>query len=207
MILMIKDLCKKYNGTIVLNHLSFSIDTNQSHPDVLFYGPSGSGKTTLFRILMGLISQDAGTVELLSGEAARGGTGIRFGAVFQENRLCESFSAVQNLCMLHSSISEFRAEKLLQELLPEVAPEEFQKKAVRDFSGGQKRRISIARALLSNSDFLLFDEPFTGLDPETRHTTISVIYAYKGRRPLLLASHETEGLPDLRIIPVSSVSG
>lgn len=204
MIISCNHLYKRFQGQTVLSDLSFDMDTKSDHPDILFYGPSGSGKTTLFRILMGLTAPDEGTIEILSGEAASGGLGLRFGTVFQENRLCEEFSALQNLCMISSLIQKTGAKKILQELLPEIPVEELYNKPVQAFSGGQKRRIAIARALLSHSDLLLMDEPFTGLDLENRHRVIDIIYKYKGHRPLLLASHETEGLPKMRVISIKT---
>ena len=204
MIISCHHLYKRFQDQTVLSDLSFDIDTKSDHPDILFYGSSGSGKTTLFRILMGLTEPDEGIIEILSGEAASGGLGLRFGTVFQENRLCEEFSAFQNVCMISPLIQKKRAESILQELLPEVSQEELNSKPVQAFSGGQKRRIAIARALLSQSDLLLMDEPFTGLDPENRYRTIDVIYKYKRHRPLLLASHETDGLPEMRKISLES---
>ena len=189
-----KGITKIYDGKPVLDRVDLHIDTASDSRDVLLRGPSGIGKTTFLRIIAGLEKPDSGSVEISMGEAAHGGKGFRVGMVFQEDRLLEQLSSVDNVSLVDPSVSRERARRALSEILEPEALE----KPVRELSGGMKRRVAIVRAVLSPSDILVMDEPFTGLDPETRKRVIDYIMKNKGRRPLILASHEPEGLPEMR---------
>lgn len=117
--------------------------------------PSGAGKTTLLRILLGLEQPDRG--EVLAPP------GTRWSAVFQEDRLLEHLDARDNLRFVLGAVSP-EALTLLETLgLGDVGG-----KIVAEYSGGMRRRLALARALLSPCDALVLDEPFTGLDPEIR---------------------------------------
>ena len=194
MLIQFKDITKKYDGKKVLDRINLSIDTVSDSRDVLLKGPSGIGKTTLLRIMAGIETADSGSIEITMGEAAGGGKKLRIGMVFQENRLLEQFSAVENVTCVDSMISRTRAIEELKKVLEEDALD----KPVRELSGGMQRRVSIVRAMLPASDLLIMDEPLTGLDPETRNRVIKYIMENKGRRPLIMASHDTEGLPKMR---------
>lgn len=194
MLINYRNICKSYDGKQILNGVNLFIDTSSDNRDVLLRGPSGVGKTTFLRIIAGLETPDSGSCEVTMGEAARGGSGLRVGMVFQENRLIDELSAVSNVCCISSSISVERARAALRAVLPEDSLD----KPVKELSGGMKRRVAIVRAILPASDILIMDEPFTGLDIETRERVIRYIMDNKGSRPLLIASHETEGLPKMR---------
>jgi len=193
-LIQFKDITKIYDGKKVLDRINLSIDTVSDSRDVLLKGPSGIGKTTLLRIMAGIENSDSGSIEITMGEAAGGGKKLRIGMVFQENRLLEQFSAVENVTCVDSMISRTRAVEELKKVLEEEALD----KPVRELSGGMQRRVAIVRAMLPASDLLIMDEPLTGLDPETRDRVIRYIMENKGRRPLIMASHDTEGLPKMR---------
>lgn len=194
MLIQFKDITKIYDGKKVLDRINLFIDTESDSRDVLLKGPSGIGKTTLLRIMAGIENSDSGSIEITMGEAAGGGKKLRIGMVFQENRLLEQFSAVENVTCVDSMISRTRAVEELKKVLEEEALD----KPVRELSGGMQRRVAIVRAMLPASDLLIMDEPLTGLDPETRDRVIRYIMENKGRRPLIMASHDTEGLPKMR---------
>lgn len=194
MLIQFRDITKIYDGKKILDRINLSIDTVSDSRDVLLKGPSGIGKTTLLRIMAGIENSDSGSIEITMGEAAGGGKKLRIGMVFQENRLLEQFSAVENVTCVDSMISRTRAVEELKKVLEEEALD----KPVRELSGGMQRRVAIVRAMLPASDLLIMDEPLTGLDHETRDRVIRYILENKGRRPLIMASHDTEGLPKMR---------
>lgn len=140
-------------------------------------GPSGCGKTTLLRILLGLEIPDAGTVT---------GRPDRCSAVFQENRLFESFSALSNL----SAVAKRGDKALLLQHLAELGLEESAHAPVSTLSGGMKRRVAIARAVLVPGELLVLDEPFTGLDRETKELVLSYVKRHTKGRTLVLVTHD-----------------
>ena len=144
--------------------------------------PSGGGKTTLLRLICGLEKPDAGKVEVPAG--------TRFGMVFQEDRLCPGLSPVKNLQLV---CSRERARALLSEILPEDCLEQ----PVRELSGGMRRRAAVARALAAESEALLLDEPFTGLDPETKARVVAFVLRHRQGRLLVAATHQQEDVEAL----------
>ena len=172
--LRVEDLRKSYGGTAVLQGVSFTAEIGLTRVT----GSSGIGKTTLLRILLGLESPDGGATN-----AGR----FRWAAVFQEDRLLEQLDAAGNLRFaLGAAYDETAARALLAELgLGDVGG-----KRVRDWSGGMKRRLSLARALLVPFDVLVLDEPFTGLDGENRRRCRDCIRRRAAEKTVLLVTHD-----------------
>ena len=168
---------KSYGELCVLDGFSAVIAD-----DTALMGASGKGKTTLLRIIAGLERADSGEVRFSRKR--------RLSVVFQEDRLFEDFSAVENITAIigNGKENERRASDMLSSLLIDL-PE--QKKSVRDFSGGMKRRVAIARALLAESDVILLDEPFKGLDDITRDKTAEVIRKFAEEKLVILVTHDT----------------
>ena len=175
-IITVEHLWKRYGGETVLQDVSFTAPAGRV---TCVMAPSGTGKTTLLRILLGLERPDSGTVGLPEK--------CRWSAVFQEDRLLEDLDAMGNLrFVLGGALREDRAAALLAELgLGDVG-----EKPVREFSGGMKRRLALARALLVPFDALALDEPFTGLDRENRERAIACIRRAAREKPVLLVTHE-----------------
>ena len=164
---------KTYGQTAVLRDVSF---TAGARP-VCLTAPSGAGKTTLLRILLGLEQPDRG--EVLAPPGTRGS------AVFQEDRLLEHLDARDNLRFVLGAVSP-EALSLLEALgLGDVGG-----KAVAEYSGGMRRRLALARALLAPCDALVLDEPFTGLDPEIRARCWEQVRRYTAGKSVGLASHD-----------------
>ena len=171
--LRVENLCKSYDGRPILKGITF-----RAGPGITcLMAPSGAGKTTLLRILLGLEMPDSGTVSVPE----------RMAAVFQEDRLLEHLSARGNLRFALGAVSP-EAEALLKEL--GLADEGA--KPVAEYSGGMRRRVALARALLSSSEALVLDEPFTGLDEENRFRCIACIRNYTSGKPVLLVTHDPE---------------
>ena len=140
--------------------------------------PSGAGKTTLLRILMGLEPSDRGTISGLEG--------LRLSAVFQEDRLCENLNPVSNLRLVTPSLSRERAVEALRA----VGLADCLGQPARELSGGMRRRVAILRALLAEYDLLLLDEPFKGLDRETKETVMADTRRRCAGRTVLFVTHD-----------------
>ncbi|MDO4267834.1 MAG: ABC transporter ATP-binding protein [Eubacteriales bacterium] len=177
--LCIQNLSKSYGSLTVWERWSLTLPSGRAY---CLMGPSGSGKTTLLRILLGLEQPDAGSVNLseLPGPVV---------AVFQENRLCESFSALDNVLL--AAGPDLSRQAAFQELC-RLLPWESILRPVSTLSGGMKRRVAIVRALLAPSCAIVMDEPFTGLDEDTKHTVIAYIKEKTAGKLLLAATHQEE---------------
>jgi NitT/TauT family transport system ATP-binding protein len=140
-------------------------------------GPSGAGKTTLLHLIAGLTDPENGSIE--SG---------RISMVFQEDRLVESANALRNL-----QIAGCRGN--LAKELKELLPEEVLSHPVSELSGGERRRVCIARALLHPSDLVIADEPCTGMDEETKKKCTAFILSHLEGRTFVYTSHGSE--PDI----------
>ena len=192
-------------------------------------GASGSGKTTLLRVLAGLHTDYRGEV-VYRGEAANRGETTNRGAVslhkeeslllvspsellrkhglsvlFQENRLLLELSAIENIRIaLPKTAKESTAElkeKIrgeLSRILPGVDPE----KSVRKLSGGEQRRVALARAMVQDAPVILLDEPFTGLDVASAELVRLYISERGEGRTILLTEHEGEHFPDWKRIEI-----
>ena len=174
----ITNLCKSYNGEVVLNNLSLTLEHGKRY---CLMAPSGSGKTTLFRILMEFETPDSGQIDGLEQ--------MTLAAVFQEDRLLEGYTAPENIRFVTGN--QYSSQEL-DRILLRLLPAESLSKPIREFSGGMKRRTAILRALLAPSDFIIMDEPFTGLDTETKRNVIELIKEYTEGKLLLLSTHYEE---------------
>ena len=184
--IIIRDLSKSYGGRPVLSGLNMTF-TSQS-PCCLM-SPSGSGKTTLFRILMGLETADSGSIHFTddTGRTLPGRPG--FSVVFQEDRLCEAFTPLENVRMTAGrSLPPEQIRKEMALLLPEESLD----RPVSTLSGGMKRRTALCPAILTPSSVLLMDEPFTGLDDAMRRQAIRYLLDRLAGRLLLLSTHSQE---------------
>lgn len=175
-VIRVENLWKSYDGKPVLQDVNLTIPGGRI---TCVMAPSGAGKTTLVRILLGLETQDRGTVYVPEN--------CRWAAVFQEDRLLEHLDARGNLRFaLGGAYDEARATGLLAELgLPETGNQ-----AVREFSGGMRRRLALARALLAEADALALDEPFNGVDEENRSKCRALIRREAAGRPVVLVTHD-----------------
>lgn len=185
----ITDLWKSYDTLPVL--CSVNLELVSGHTYCLM-GPSGGGKTTLLRILLGLESSDRGTVSAVPS--------LRLTAVFQEDRLCETFSPIENIMM--ASGSAYNKEHIFQEAC-RLLPRESLTRPASTLSGGMKRRVAILRALLAPSDGILMDEPFTGLDEDTKQTVIEYIKEKSAGKLLLVTTHQEDDIAVLGGEPIS----
>lgn len=171
-------ISKSYSGRTVLEDVNLRFTSGNTY---CLMSSSGSGKTTIFRLMLGLTAPDSGSIEGLH-------TGI-LTAVFQEDRLPEMFSPVEQLIM--AGPKGYTGQDARKELL-HLLPEECLNRPVSTLSGGMKRRVAICRALAYPFDCCLMDEPFTGLDEETRHTVITYVKTKVLGKLLIAATHHEE---------------
>ena len=165
---------KAYGKQQVLRDLSCVLPEGKT---TCIRGNSGCGKTTLIRLLLGLDIPDKGKIEGISDR--------KISAVFQEDRLCENLSAASNIRLV---CTETISDRELEEAYKAVALQ----KPVRELSGGMRRRVSILRALLADSDCVIMDEPLRGLDEKTRTKTIDYILKKTEGKTLIFVTHEEQ---------------
>lgn len=167
-VLHIEELFKSYGGRRVVDGLSFSVNKGEI---VGLLGPNGAGKTTAFYMTVGLIRPDAGRVffqghdvtPLPMHKRARMGMGY----LAQEPSVFRSLTVEQNILCILENLSLNRTEKKqrLSELLEELRLTPLAKKMAASLSGGERRRLEITRALVTNPSLLMLDEPFANIDP------------------------------------------
>ena len=197
----IRNLSKSFGGKSVLEN--FSADLPAGSISALM-APSGSGKTTLLNLIAGLMPADDGSIVFDTEESGNAhpvsfSAGknddcrtVSFSAVFQEDRLLNEMTAESNVRLVNPSLSLSDTINAMAEL----GLRESTHQSVRELSGGMKRRVAILRAVLHDSDILLLDEPFQGLDEETRKTVISFLRKKAENRTVLLITHNKEDAED-----------
>ncbi|EMC02883.1 ABC transporter ATP-binding protein [Streptococcus mutans] len=156
MILKTQDLTKTYDQRIAVNHVNLEIEKG-SFTAIL--GPNGAGKSSTIQMLIGLLQPDSGSVHYAQE--------IKIGVVFQNSVLDEMLTVKENLQIRACQYKQVASGKV-EELIDQLGLTNFSHQQYGSLSGGQKRRVDIARALLNNPDILFLDEPTTGLDIQTR---------------------------------------
>ena len=162
MIVRVSGISKQFGTTIAIRDLSVSFP---EHGIVAIMGPSGCGKTTLLQILAGLQRADRGTVQCRPSSIAY---------VFQEPRLLPWRTAVENIRLARSS-SAPKPSRTAEEWLNAMGLGDCTTRYPEELSGGMRQRVAIARALYCDSDLLLMDEPFKGLDEATRMQVMELV--------------------------------
>lgn len=163
-----------YEDNTVLKDVSAEFEPGKVYA---ITGESGIGKTTLLKVLCGVKKADEGKVK---------GKETVKACVFQENRLFEDYTAAENVFATGMCGKDLA---VVEEALKEILPLEALGKPVKEYSGGMKRRVEIARAILSESPVILMDEPFSGLDDKTKDSTIQFIEKNRKNRTILLTTH------------------
>ena len=169
-------LCVRYGEQVVLADFSLSLPETGT---VALMGPTGCGKTTLLRVLSGLLEPQSGRVCGLAGK--------RVAVLFQEDRLLPWLSARDNVAAVLEKGETARAEQALRDVgLPENA---FGKRPA-ELSGGMRRRVALARLLAYGGDVWLLDEPFKGLDADSRARVMQTVKRAGQGKLIVLVTHE-----------------
>lgn len=180
--IVLKNITKAFGKKKVLCGLSHCFKVGSR---TCVTGASGKGKTTLFNIILGLVKPDSGSLS---------GVPDKLSAVFQEDRLSEPFSAVANI---KAVVPKAVKESDITACLDELGLKGNEYLPVSELSGGMRRRVAVARALLAESELIVFDEPFKGLDDETRDRVIAVILSRTKGKTLIFSTHDMRDIASL----------
>ena len=211
-----------FDDKVVLREVSFTLLTGHTK---IFLGASGAGKSTILKLILGLLKPDAGVI-WVNGERVDDMTELELmkvradlGMVFQEGALFDSLTVAENVgYKLYEEMGLPAAEvrRRVEEVLGFIGLADFIDRMPSELSGGQRRRVAIARAMAAKPRILLYDEPTTGLDPITSTTVdeeiiklrdienvSSIVVTHQLRDAFYVATHEAERRDDglLRITP------
>jgi len=196
----LEDVYKSFHGgkEHVLDGVSLTFPSKKC---TYILGPSGSGKSVIFRLILGLLKPDRGQIWVGDQDIAklnsRGLTKIRnrFGALFQGTALFDDLSAYENVAFPlreHTRLSENEIRPKIESMLAIFGMNQDLDKYPNELSGGMRKRVALARAIIRDPDILLCDEPTTGLDPVTREGVDSYFSTLqeKFRLTLIIISHD-----------------
>jgi len=204
------NLRKKYKSRTVVKDVSFDVGSGEV---VGLLGPNGAGKTTCFYMVVGLVAADGGEISLQDDEGNPGETRLTHFPIHkrahmglsylpQESSVFRKLTAGDNIraVLELQKLDEAQVETRLEELLEELHITHLRNNPAVSLSGGERRRVEIARALASNPRFILLDEPFAGVDPIAVIDIQKIIKFLKGRGiGVLITDHnvrETLGICD-----------
>ena len=200
-----RGLTKTYGDFVAVDGIDFDVAKGESFG---FLGPNGAGKSTTMRIIGATSVRTSGTLTILGKDPEQNGPQIRshLGVVPQQDNLDSELTVSENIFIYgrYFGLSSSFINKKILELLEFAQPEEKKDTKVEALSGGMKRRLTIARSLVSEPDILMLDEPTTGLDPQARHILWDRLFRLKEQGvTLLITTHymdEAEQLCDRLIV-------
>lgn len=199
MIIEIENLKKYFKDVKAVDDLSFKVKEGELFA---FLGVNGAGKSTTINIISGTLEKDAGLVKVCGCDLDKDADGVngQIGIVFQNSVLDKKLSVYDNLKNRANLYGYFgvRFKSRMDEMCELLDLKEILKRPVQKLSGGQKRRVDIARALFHNPGLLILDEPTTGLDPKTRITVWNVVEKLRRETGLtvFLTTHYMEEAAD-----------
>jgi phospholipid/cholesterol/gamma-HCH transport system ATP-binding protein len=175
-VVLFDQVCLAFDEKVILRDVTFAVRAGHTK---IFLGASGAGKSTILKLMLGLLRPDSGTIWVLGhrvdqmSEAQMMGVRHHMGMVFQEGALFDSFTVGENVgYKLYEETTQplHEVRQRVEEVLGFVGLSEHIDKQPSELSGGQRRRVAIARAMAARPKLLLYDEPTTGLDPITSLT-------------------------------------
>lgn len=178
----VNNICFSYKNHTILNDVSFSVKEGTC---VGIIGSNGCGKSTLLSIMAGSRKQKSGTIEYPEGS--------KVGYVPQDNPLLPDLSGYDNLLLWYKGTAKELKEELKTDLITMLGINNFLKKPVKSLSGGMKKRLSLAIALINKPTFLIMDEPSAALDLPCKQDMIGYLKEYlKTGGSVLITTHEEE---------------
>ncbi len=195
-ILQVENLSKSFGQVLAVNNLNFKVESGEF---LAFLGQNGAGKSTTINMLIGNLERDSGNIVYSEGKSFKEFK-EKIGVVFQNNILDDLLTVEENLKFfgrLYSKNNESIKERY-EELSKLFEFKDFEKKKFKHLSGGQKRRVEIARALFNSPKILFLDEPTTGLDPKTRIDVWNIIHKIRKESGMtvFLTTHYMEETAD-----------
>jgi lipopolysaccharide export system ATP-binding protein len=192
-LMIAENLVKAYHGKRVVNGVSINVKAGEV---VGLLGPNGAGKTTSFYMIMGLIKQDTGTIKFrgldISTTPMYKRARLGMGYLAQEPSIFRKLTVEQNIMAILETLAISRKERKdrLEELLNELELAPLAKQKAMTLSGGERRRLEITRALVTNPSFILLDEPFSGVDPIAVYDVQQIIGQLKEKNMgILITDH------------------
>jgi len=196
-----RDVHLSFDDKKILNGISFTVRSGETK---IILGRSGGGKSTTIRLILGLLKPDSGQI-LIDGEDITDYTEVemmqvrkKIGMVFQEGALFDSLSVYDNVAYrLHEQgVTEAEVEKEVRRMLQFVDLEDAIDKMPAELSGGMRRRVGIARALVGDPEIVMFDEPTAGLDPPTARTICELAIKLRDLEDVssIFVTHEMKNL-------------
>lgn len=194
-IIRIENLTKKYNDTIAVNNISFNVEEGAFFA---FLGPNGAGKSTTINVLCTLLQKTSGNIEICGLKLGESDEKIRsnIGVVFQNSHLDDLLTVYENI-RIRAGFYNIKKEDFdarMEYICETIGIKSILKKRYGKLSGGQKRRVDIARALINEPRILFLDEPTTGLDPQTRSKVWEILdlIQKKNNTTIFLTTHYME---------------
>jgi len=190
----VQNLVKKFGNFTAVNGINFSVKRGESFG---LLGPNGAGKSSTMRIIGATSKRTSGEVTILGKDPQKFGPQIRahLGVVPQQDNLDEELTCAENLYIYgrYFGLPKATVRNKLDELLEFAQLLDKKNSKVKSLSGGMKRRLTIARALVSDPDILMLDEPTTGLDPQARHILWDRLFRLKEKGvTLLITTHHMD---------------
>jgi lipooligosaccharide transport system ATP-binding protein len=193
-LIVVKNLVKQFGDFTAVNGINFSVKQGESFG---LLGPNGAGKSSTMRIIGATSQRTSGEVLILGKDPEQAGPQIRahLGVVPQQDNLDEELTCAENLYIYgrYFGLPKITVKNKLDELLEFAQLLDKKNSKVKSLSGGMKRRLTIARALVSDPDVLMLDEPTTGLDPQARHILWDRLFRLKEKGvTLLITTHHMD---------------
>jgi lipooligosaccharide transport system ATP-binding protein len=189
-----RGLAKRYGELVAVDHIDFDVRAGQCFG---FLGPNGAGKTTTMKMIYGLAEVGEGSLQVLGLDVARERRAVkaRLGVVPQSDNLDRELTVAENL-LVHASFHGLYgppANQRVTELLRFASLEHRSGARIQELSGGMRRRLLVARALVNRPELVVLDEPTTGLDPQARQVVWSALSRLREQGvTLLLTTHYME---------------
>lgn len=195
----VRGLVKRFGDKVAVNRVSFDVEVGEVYG---LLGPNGAGKSTLISMIAGIIEPDEGSIKILGGSNRSVETKLKFNYCPQNPALYEELTGLENLIFYSNlyGITGKAAKEKAKSLIRRVGLEEYANKPVKAYSGGMKKRLNLAAALINDPELLILDEPTTGMDPNIRRDVWRLLNEVRdSNRTIIISTHymeEAEALSD-----------